>query len=95
MNEAVIRFGSIAALAQIGDLQREETEKIHDFQTRSRQVRYTRSINAKTREAALAEALRLFDKLDLPETTDVDFHCRRTAKSGVYLLEASWTVREL
>lgn len=90
-----MRFGSISTIRLSDSVMTEEIEKIHEYQTSSRQVRYTRSVIARSRKDALAECLKLFDTLDLPDTTDINFNCRRAQKSGVYHIEATYTVKDL
>lgn len=91
----MMRFGSIEKTVVAAGMERTEIEKIHDFQTVCRLVRYTCSVNARTRKDALAECLKLFDQLESPETTEINFHCQPGQNSGIYRVEAAWTVKEL
>lgn len=90
-----MRFGSISRITRDGDTLTEEVEKIHEFATRHREVRYSRSIIARSDKDALAECLKLFDQLKLPETVSIAFSCDRMSTSGSYRLEATVTQKEL
>lgn len=86
-----IRYGRIAIITDKGDYLQSEEETIHDYLPTTKLYRNMARVFADNRKQVLAEVLKLVDKLNEDNVTDIAFTCCKKAKNSQFQMEVTWT----
>lgn len=85
-----IRFGKLDTITISGDTTIIEHETIHDYTPTVRKTMTTLSVFPDSRKQVIAELLKLVDRLDHDDVSEIAFECGKRNNGSPYKMSVSW-----
>lgn len=85
-----IRYGKLETITTDGITTTSHTETIHDYTPTNQFTKTTVNVFADSRKKLLAEVLKLTDKLNENDVTEIAFECSKRNTGSPYKMCMSW-----